>query len=354
MNCPACGHTLSPGARFCNKCGTLVSQVVSGASETPAPAAAPVAASLGTPDVCPECGKSLKPDARFCTGCGAVLTSDGAAATSPVTVTEAATPEPQPTPETSGEAGVVVSPVVDTRVDVEEVDLLLSADDTRPMVYEESVLKSLPLHPVQRGMPDFELPDLPAPNERTARSVREETPRAPEPVNFDRLQDFSEPNALASANGAGALKWVALVALALIVVGAGWFGYRYFAGTGDATSAPAVAAQPAASPAEDDAAPAVGSMDAAVDAETAATAAAEDASAVEGGEPLDAATSAVESAAAADASQPLEAISSDQPVPVTVPPVRVLRDSPESGGVGSASNSDRRKSRNQSLDSLLD
>ena len=52
--CPNCNAELSPGAKFCDKCGQLITK--------PAPAAAPA--------FCPQCGKSLRPDAKFCDECG--------------------------------------------------------------------------------------------------------------------------------------------------------------------------------------------------------------------------------------------------------------------------------------------
>ncbi len=47
--CPACGHFVRVGAKFCAHCGTPL------------------------PVSCPHCGRSLRPEARFCDGCGKPL-----------------------------------------------------------------------------------------------------------------------------------------------------------------------------------------------------------------------------------------------------------------------------------------
>ena len=52
--CVKCGADLRPGAKFCKKCGTVVSPKQSPPSET----------------ACANCGKPIKPGAKFCAGCG--------------------------------------------------------------------------------------------------------------------------------------------------------------------------------------------------------------------------------------------------------------------------------------------
>lgn len=44
--CPACGYFVRPGAKFCDRCGTLLQLT------------------------CPKCGQTLRPQARFCERCG--------------------------------------------------------------------------------------------------------------------------------------------------------------------------------------------------------------------------------------------------------------------------------------------
>ncbi len=57
--CTNCGHELSDKAKFCNKCGTRVTEAVSLAKE-----------STVTAFACPQCGEKLKPNAKFCSKCG--------------------------------------------------------------------------------------------------------------------------------------------------------------------------------------------------------------------------------------------------------------------------------------------
>lgn len=56
--CPGCGAALRANARFCGRCGMVIS-----APAPPEPASAP-------PPACPQCGRPLNPGARFCGGCG--------------------------------------------------------------------------------------------------------------------------------------------------------------------------------------------------------------------------------------------------------------------------------------------
>lgn len=69
MQCPVCKTTLPDGARFCNVCGTAVSQQA----------------------VCAECGQPVKPGQKFCMNCGAPITA-GVAAAGMVSPPETATP----------------------------------------------------------------------------------------------------------------------------------------------------------------------------------------------------------------------------------------------------------------------
>jgi uncharacterized OB-fold protein len=67
-HCPKCGNELRPGAGFCNKCGTHISQGEKAEDkehlekESPKP----------SPQVlyCPKCGYNLRPGAGFCDRCG--------------------------------------------------------------------------------------------------------------------------------------------------------------------------------------------------------------------------------------------------------------------------------------------
>lgn len=54
--CVACGHDLSPQARFCPNCGAAVERLT------------------GAPRFCARCGAALAPRARFCPDCGAAVT----------------------------------------------------------------------------------------------------------------------------------------------------------------------------------------------------------------------------------------------------------------------------------------
>lgn len=45
--CPACGHPVKPGAKFCENCGAKLAVA------------------------CPQCGEPLQPGAKFCSNCGA-------------------------------------------------------------------------------------------------------------------------------------------------------------------------------------------------------------------------------------------------------------------------------------------
>ena len=53
LRCPACGHAVRRGARFCAKCGAPLSPT------------------------CPKCGRKLRPGAKFCDGCGEVVRPSG-------------------------------------------------------------------------------------------------------------------------------------------------------------------------------------------------------------------------------------------------------------------------------------
>ena len=353
MNCPACGHTLSSGARFCNKCGTLVSQVSATPVEAPAfsfadtePAALSTEAPIEASVACPECGKGLKPGVRFCTGCGTAIPVLGPAYDEVVRVKSTESVEDEGVALAS--AAVVSEAAPFARI--EEVDLSL---DTRPAEIERSVIDSLPLHPVQRGMPDFELPDLPAPPVSVSREVPKQAaesiqpPSNPEPVSFD---SFAEMERQVGGGGGSGLKWLLVGVLAVAVVGAGgWFGYKRFAGSNANTaSIPAEGARPAqdgVSEGESIVPPVA--VDAASAAQN-ATAAAIDASSA----PLDvAAPSTVPQStvvSAPPAADPAPALS-DKPVSAKVQPVHVLQDSPGSGAAPA-----RQKSHSKSLDSLLD
>nr|WP_296339802.1 zinc ribbon domain-containing protein [uncultured Acidovorax sp.] len=47
MACPSCRAANTPGARFCQQCGTSL-----------------------TPSACAQCGTTLQPGAKFCAQCG--------------------------------------------------------------------------------------------------------------------------------------------------------------------------------------------------------------------------------------------------------------------------------------------
>ncbi|MBF5004527.1 zinc ribbon domain-containing protein [Diaphorobacter caeni] len=378
MNCPACGHTLSPGARFCNKCGTLVSQVSANAATAAevssfsyadtAPAALEELTSQAL-DACPECGKALKPGIRFCTGCGTAIPVLGPAYAGVMgaAVLQGDEPVEVEVATASVEPAAAQQPITE-----EELDLALSFDDTRPPEIERSVLDSLPLHPVQRGMPDFELP-VPREQVSLPDSASTSAPAAapapqpidlrpsPEPVTFDH---FGEAERQPGAGGAGGLKWLAIGVLALLVVGGGgWFGYKQFAGSGE-SSVPAAGAQPA----QDDVAEGESVVPAAAAVESSATAMDSASQGAQAGQaatteltplttatPADAAAPAVHESGSTTLAQPdatgaaAESRNPDQPEPVTVPPVHVLKDSPGSGAAPKAE-----RKRNKSLDSLLD
>lgn len=360
MNCPACGHTLSPGARFCNKCGTLVSFVAASPVEAPAfsfadseatvseVAVASVSESGDQVTLCPECGKNLKSGTRFCTGCGTTIAVTGAASAAGVSL-------PVATPDEQAHALPEAAPVVAGPVD--DVDLSLSFDDTRPPEVERSVLDSLPLHPVQRGMPDFELPDLPAPRDvPKPAAMQGASLNTPAPVNFEQFDSFEEMERQVDNNGGGSgLKWLVVGALAVLLVGGGgWFGYKHYAGSSK-ESVPAADAQPAQD--------GVAEGESVVPSEAAtATAGVQDAAAtavdaasvpLEAVVPAPVATTDVVGAQPADQTAVQAAAPSDQVAPAAVTPVHVLRDSPASGASSSAAPT-RQKSRNKSLDSLLD
>ena len=72
MNCPACGHPNQPQARFCNRCGQLLTR-------EPVPPTMP-------PDsrpICPACGAPVRPQARYCPSCGEALTTEPASTAPP-------------------------------------------------------------------------------------------------------------------------------------------------------------------------------------------------------------------------------------------------------------------------------
>ncbi|WP_240939470.1 hypothetical protein [Diaphorobacter sp. HDW4A] len=239
------------------------------------------------------------------------------------------------------ESGLISSGFASTPA--EGLDLALSFDDTRPPEIERSVLDSLPLHPVQRGMPDFELPEPRVQTLPHVKAAPVEIQRAPEPVTFEQFDDAGTLERKASANSGGGLKWLAVGVLAVLLVGsAGWFGYQHFAG-GNAESVPAADAQPAQDGVADgeSVVPAV-AQDAVQD-----TAAAAEAVPVTTTAPVDAAaTATVESG---QSLTPSETQHPDQPVPVTVQPVHVLKDSADTGAVAKTE-----RKRNKSLDNLLD
>ncbi len=62
--CPFCGQPVAPDAMFCAACGNKI-PAQSLQSDTPAAPEAPAA-----PNVCPNCGETLAPDALFCAVCG--------------------------------------------------------------------------------------------------------------------------------------------------------------------------------------------------------------------------------------------------------------------------------------------
>ncbi|GEM_PF-3963624 len=184
---------------------------------------------------CPKCGHALKPGARFCTSCGAAL-APAAPSTGDV-----AQDKPVDVELSSGEwPDDVTQPVV-----VSSLSDLVAAS--------RSHIDSLPLHPVQRGMPDFELPE---PRSRTVTSDGDgavtgapspspvPVPAMP-PVGNVTFEEMDRAGLHASGNGA---KWLLSAAVALLVVGAaGWWGYRHFS----AAPAPALAAE-SVQPAVDD------------------------------------------------------------------------------------------------------
>ncbi len=61
--CIKCGNPLKPTARFCGKCGEILTQVDQPVQ--PEPVAAPV---------CSSCGSAIIPGVKFCTSCGAIVT----------------------------------------------------------------------------------------------------------------------------------------------------------------------------------------------------------------------------------------------------------------------------------------
>ncbi|QNP48731.1 zinc ribbon domain-containing protein [Diaphorobacter aerolatus] len=332
-------------ARFCNKCGTLVSQVPNDEVTVPvysvdevkaASASVPSSASDIAMVDCPECGKAVKPGVRFCTGCGSAIPVPGPASTA--TATGFADTEPG-----------VLPPLSNT---VSEVDLSLGFDDDRPPVIERSVIDSLPLHPVQRGMPDFELPEPRQLPERAARPAKNHVPRTSEPVSFEALDAFDETAGQASGSN---LKWLAVAALAVLVVGgAGWYGYQQFGNDSSRIVAtPAADAQPAQDGVADGEAVVPAANTGAADTATQAIETAPpSATAAENGAALVPTAVVAPEVVSAQTAAP-EAAASDQPVPVTVPPVRVLQDSAgmSSGGVNASA---RERQRNKSLNSLLD
>ena len=367
MNCPACGHALSPGARFCNKCGTLMSQSIPAVEPAPNIALS-----------CAECGKPLKPDARFCIGCGTVV---AALASESTPVVGAFSPLSAPLTPSEPSELLLQSSFESKAPDLKTPDFkapdfkkpafnFLDHDDTgfsdtQPHDVGRSHLDSLPLHPIQRGVPDFELPQ---PRQKAPSKVVESKPeslRTEEAVAFDGLDDFSTLDNQPSQGG-GLKGLVIAAALAVVLIGAaGWFGYRHFSDTGTEAAAdavPAVAALPDASDVaedenevpttavQDSAQAQDAAKDAAADAPGAdsVTSASDSATTV----PVEAsAVSVVPPAAATDvqAPPPVAAAQSDRPVPVTVAPVRVLKDAPGS----SPARSDRSKAK-KNLDSLLD
>lgn len=59
--CPACGHAVPEGNKFCINCGAALEAAPAPAAEAPAER------------VCPNCGKSIPAGNKFCTGCGTKL-----------------------------------------------------------------------------------------------------------------------------------------------------------------------------------------------------------------------------------------------------------------------------------------
>ncbi len=209
MNCPACGHTLSPGARFCNKCGTLLSVSADSASVV----------QVGGP--CPKCHHILKPGARFCTSCGAALTGLSNAATE------------------AGRPLDIELPWVAQSTDGSTQPMNLDSMQ-EPLAPHRSHLDTLPLHPIKRGVPDFELPE--PPKTHIASTPPTATDHVPAPVmapegsvSFDGMQAFAQ------SNTGRTFKWLAIGALALVLIGAGsYWGYRHYG----AVDAPDIASQP--------------------------------------------------------------------------------------------------------------
>jgi len=99
--CPNCGKSIRPGAKFCGFCGHVIGQ-----AKSDAPQAAPKPAAGAPPEVmqsaatqvkgaaslCPHCGKPNRPGVKFCASCGKQL-----AASAPPPAPSPQTPPPAPT-----------------------------------------------------------------------------------------------------------------------------------------------------------------------------------------------------------------------------------------------------------------
>lgn len=350
MNCPACSHSLSPGARFCNKCGTLVSQPAP-IAPTSAPASASGEAVENASFPCSECGKPLRPGARFCTGCGSL--TDVAA---------------DVRFGSQQEAGVSVAGLGQNHQSHQAVE--------EPVVPEAVSFDMdpapsgvLPIHPVKRGdAPDFELPDLVVPQEvapvrppapdfspRTAPESAQmpQMPQVPQvaPVSFDRMDDFAELERQANDSGSG-LKWMLVAVAALLLIGGGgWFGYqRLIAPGGDGVEA---AGATAARPAVDDVAEGESVVPAQMEGSDPGEAveASDAAAATASTEPVPSDAVAVDAAVPAGLPPP-----PSEPAPAKVEPIHVLQDVPATvvPPPSVPVRPERRKSDKSSLDSLLD
>ncbi|MGC9348714.1 MAG: zinc ribbon domain-containing protein [Anaerolineae bacterium] len=121
LECPTCGRTLAPNARFCPDCGTAASQPRADELREPEPApieesapvtsespeSAPEPQATETVNRCPACGAPLVPEAAFCPDCGHRLEPSGDSATGEPpsgASEESTTPEP-PTSETDEPPG---------------------------------------------------------------------------------------------------------------------------------------------------------------------------------------------------------------------------------------------------------
>ena len=175
---------------------------------------------------CAECGKPLKPDARFCIGCETVVAALASESTPAV---EAFSTSSEPSELLLQSSFESKAPDLKTP-DFKAPDFKKPAfnfldhddtgfSDTQPHDVGRSHLDSLPLHPIQRGVPDFELPQ---PRQKAPSKVvasKPESLRTEEAVAFDGLDDFSTLDNQPSQGG-GLKGLVIAAALAVVLIGA--------------------------------------------------------------------------------------------------------------------------------------